>query len=70
MYVFVLIHISCYWCTYKNIRNVCFTYRKSEVVSFFQDIEWKKVDLYDFFRELSFKKMWSYVVFPGVILKK
>ena len=35
--------------TLIRIRNVRFCYRKSGVVSFFQDIEWKKVELYGFF---------------------
>ena len=36
--------------TLIRIRNVCFSYyRKSEVDSYFQDIEWKKVELYGFF---------------------
>ena len=43
--------------TLIRIRNACFSYRKSEVVSFFQDIEWKKVELYGFFQELSLKKV-------------
>ena len=32
-----------------RIRNVCFSYRKSGVVLFFQDIEWKNVELHGFF---------------------
>ena len=40
---------SCYMGTLTRIRNVCFSYRKSGDVSFFQDIEWKKVELYGFF---------------------
>ena len=39
--------------TLIRIKKVCFSYRKSTVVSFFQDIEWTKVELYGFFRELS-----------------
>ena len=31
----------------------CFSYRKIGVVSFFQDIEWKKVELYGFFGNYS-----------------
>ena len=47
-----------------RIRNVCFSYRKSGVVSFFQNIEWKKVELYDFFGNY----LWSYVVFRELFL--
>ena len=35
--------------TLIRIRNVYFFYKKSGVVSFFQDIEWNKVELYGFF---------------------
>ena len=35
--------------TLIRIRNACFSCRKSGVVSFFQDIEWKKVELYGSF---------------------
>ena len=35
--------------TLIRIRNVCLSYWKRGVVSFFQDIEWKKVELYNFF---------------------
>ena len=34
--------------TLIRIRNVCFFYKKSGVVSFFQDIEWNKVELCGF----------------------
>ena len=55
--------------TLIRIRSVCFSYRKSGVVLFFQDIDWKKVELYRFSRILNGKK-WSYMVFSGIILKK
>ena len=45
----LLIQLSCYGYPYIRIRNVCFFYRKSGIVSFFQDIEWNKVELYGFF---------------------
>ena len=43
-----------------RIRNVCFSYRKSGVVSFFQDIERKKVELYGFFG--NYPKKGSYIL--------
>ena len=55
--------------TLTRIRNVCFSYKKSGVVSFSQDIEWKKVS-YMVFSGIILKKTWSYEIFPGVILEK
>ena len=43
--------------TLIRIRNVCFSYRKSGVVSFFQDIEWKKLELYGFFGNYPLKNV-------------
>ena len=43
--------------TLKRIRNVYFSYRKSGVVSFFLDVEWKKVKLFGFFENYSLKNV-------------
>ena len=56
--------------TLIRIKNFCFSYKKSEIVSFFQDIERKKVRSYMIFSGIILKKKWSYVVFLGVILNK
>ena len=55
--------------TLIRIRNVCFSYRKSGVVLFFQDIEWKKSGGTWVFRELCFKKC-GYVDVSGIYSKK